>query len=442
MQSRLFLPSAATGVGFRAGAFLIFVQMLSWQTTSDNSLLAADNNPATEGSSLAKVEFQRDVQPILAEHCLHCHGVDSETRFGGLRLDLRETALAGGESGQPAIVPGKPEESELLNRIHSTDDSTVMPPPKEKKPLSEAQKSVLSQWIREGAPYEAHWAFTTPQKSQLPSSSDAHPIDAFVEDRLRREGLTLSPPADNATLCRRLYLDITGLPPSPADLEAFEADGFEATVEKLLASERYGEKWARHWLDVARYSDTNGYEKDLQREQWSWRDWVIRAINSDMPYDQFLIEQLAGDLLPNATQDQMIATGFLRNSMINEEGAIVPEQFRMVEMFDRMDCIGKAVLGLSTQCAQCHTHKFDPIAHSEYYGMFAFLNNSFEAQSWVYTQEQIQQIADIRQQIRQAEAEHPRITPECRTGPAGMGRLGTVNTRSLGNAESHRTRQH
>jgi hypothetical protein len=180
-------------------------------------------------------------------------------------------------------------------------------------------------------------------------------------------------------------LDLIGLPPSPEELDAFERDGPRATIDRLLASERFGEKWARHWLDVARYSDTNGYEKDMPRQQWAWRDWVIHALNADQPYDEFLIEQIAGDLLPQPTQQQIVATGFLRNSMINEEGAIVPEQFRMVEMFDRMDCVGKAVLGLTTQCAQCHSHKFDPLTQEEYYGMFAFLNNSYEAQSRVYT---------------------------------------------------------
>ena len=210
-------------------------------------------------------------------------------------------------------------------------------------------------------------------------------------------------PAAPAELCRRLYLDLIGLPPSPEELAAFERDGFEAVVDRLLGSERFGEKWARHWLDVARYSDSNGYEKDMPREQWKWRDWVVDALNRDLPYDQFLIEQLAGDLLPGATQEQIIATGFLRNSMINEEGAIVPEQFRMVEMFDRMDCLGKAVLGLTTQCAQCHSHKFDPLTHDEYYGLFAFLNTSYEAQSWVYAPEQQRQIAEIRGGTAQAE---------------------------------------
>lgn len=353
-------------------------------------------------------DFQRDVQPILAEHCAQCHGVDAAERKSGLRLDLRESALKGGESGAAAIVPGEPDKSELIQRITSTDPDVVMPPPSHKKPLAARQIETLRQWVQEGAKYESHWAFIAPHKAKLPDVGTANPVDAFVVSRLKERELALSPPAASAALCRRLYLDLIGLPPSPQELAAFEQEGFDATVEKLLQSERFGEKWARHWLDAARYSDSNGYEKDMPREQWKWRDWVVDALNRDLPYDQFLIQQLAGDLLPpsdqpGATQQQIIATGFLRNSMINEEGAIVPEQFRMVEMFDRVDCLGKAVLGLTTQCAQCHTHKFDPLTHDEYYGLFAFLNTSYEAQSWVYTVEQERQIADIRTKIRNAE---------------------------------------
>jgi len=353
--------------------------------------------------AVADVSFQRDVQPILVEHCSQCHGADEPDRKAGLRLDLFETATRSGESGLAAIVPGKPDESELMRRIVSHDPDVIMPPPDLKKPVSDAQIQTLRQWITEGAKYEVHWAFTPPRKSTLPDVGVANPVDAFVRDRLKRENLAHSERADNHTLCRRIYLDLIGLPPSPQELAAFEQQGLEATVETLLGSTRFGEKWSRHWLDLARYSDTNGYEKDMRREQWIWRDWVINAVNKDMPWDRFLIEQIAGDLLPNAAQDQIIATGFLRNSMINEEGAIVPEQFRMVEMFDRIDCIGKAVLGLSTQCAQCHTHKFDPITQDEYYGMFAFLNNSYEAQSWVYTADQLQQIAKIHGQIAATE---------------------------------------
>jgi len=346
----------------------------------------------------ATVDFQKTVRPILAEHCWHCHGVDEAQRQGGLRLDLRDAALAGGESQQPAIVPGQPDSSELLKRILSHDPDIVMPPPDQPKQLSAGDVDILRRWIAEGAVYEEHWAFTPPQKTPLPEPAITNPIDSFVSHRLRREGLSFSPAAPPEQLIRRLFLDLIGLPPTPEQLKQFTAAGPAAATQMLLESPRYGEKWARHWLDLARYSDTNGYEKDLQREQWIWRDWVVNAINSDMPYDQFIIEQIAGDLLPNATQQQLIATGFLRNSMINEEGAIVPEQFRMVEMFDRMDCIGKAVLGLTTQCAQCHSHKFDPLTHHEYYGLFAFLNDTYESQSWVYSPEQQQRLTEISAQ--------------------------------------------
>ena len=380
--------------------------------------VAACLTPAGRAEPVAAVEqvavdFLRDVQPILAEHCAHCHGLDAETRHGGLRLDLRESALAGGDSGRPAVVAGRPVESELVRRIHSADPDEVMPPPAEQKPLSAAQKAVLEAWIAQGADYARHWAFDPPHKATPPEVPGAdHPIDAFVRDRLVDRGLVPAPPAPDATLCRRLYLDLVGVPPSPDDLAAFARDGYDATVERLLASPRYGEKWARHWLDLARYSDSNGYEKDMPREMWAWRNWVIAAVNEDMPYDRFVIEQIAGDLLPDATQDQVVATGFLRNSMINEEGAIVAEEFRMVEMFDRIDCVGKAVLGLTTQCAQCHTHKFDPLSHEEYYGLFAFLNDTYEARSGVFTPEQLDQLAAIRADVAAIEEEIRAARPD------------------------------
>jgi mono/diheme cytochrome c family protein len=357
---------------------------------------------ALAGIDLARaqrIDFQRDVQPVLAEHCAGCHGPDAAARQAGLRLDQRDMAERGGDSGRPAIVPGKPEESELVRRVTATDSEIVMPPPHANKPLAAAQIELLTQWIREGADYARHWAFVPPRKAPLPADGPAHPVDALVVSRLRQMGMQPSPPAPTNALVRRLYLDLIGLPPSPQEVEAFEREGLAVTLEALLASERFGEKWARHWLDVARYSDTNGYEKDLRRDQWIWRDWIVNSLNRDQPYDQFLIEQIAGDLLPQATPEQLVATGFLRNSMINEEGAIDADEFRMVEMFDRMDCLGKAVLGISVQCAQCHAHKFDPISQEEYYGLFAFLNNTYEAQSWVYTPDQRRQIDTVRQAI-------------------------------------------
>jgi hypothetical protein len=284
----------------------------------------------------AAVDFAREVQPILAENCFHCHGPDAADRKGRLRLDTREGALHGGKSGVAALVEKNPADSELLARILSTDEEEMMPPPKEKKTLTAAQKETLRRWIAEGAPYATHWAFVPPTKSPIPGSNSQpsalnsqlppNPIDSFLAAKLPAAGLKPSPAADPATLARRLHLDLTGLPPAPAAVDAFTSavaaqgltPALNALVTQLMADERYGEKWARVWLDAARYADSNGYEKDLPRDQWAWRDWVIAALNKDQPYDQFLIEQIAGDLLPNPTQDQIVATGFLRNGMVNE----------------------------------------------------------------------------------------------------------------------------
>lgn len=364
---------------------------------------------AYEGSAAksGRLSFNRDIRPILSEHCFNCHGTDEKNRKGRLRLDERSAALTGGRSDGAAIVPGKPEQSAIIRRITAHTDDEVMPPPRVKNPLNAKQIAMLKQWIIEGAPYAQHWAFEAPLQESVPQG--VHPVDYFVRRKLADARLQPSPPADASTLCRRMYLDLIGVPPTPqqlnAFLEAYRRDRARAIVDlvrSLSSSPQFGERWARIWLDVARFADSNGFEKDLLREMWAWRTWVIQAINSDMPYDRFIIEQLAGDLLPNPTQDQLIATGFLRNSMINEEGAIVPEQFRMFEMFDRMDCIGKATLGLSLQCAQCHSHKFDPISQDEYYGLFAFLNNTYEAQSWVYTKEQQKVIADVHVKVKAA----------------------------------------
>ncbi|MGH9363563.1 MAG: DUF1549 domain-containing protein, partial [Thermoanaerobaculia bacterium] len=310
------------------------------------------------------VEFNRDIRPILSENCFTCHGPDAKSRKKDLRLDQRQTAI---ESG--AIVPGRPAESELVRRIDADRPGKLMPPPSSRKRLGEAQKDLLRRWIAGGAEYQPHWSFIRPARPEPPAVKDPtwarNPIDRFILARLEAEGLSPSPEADRATLLRRLSLDLVGLPPSPAEVEGFLADGspaaHERQVERLLASPHHGERWGRHWLDAARYADSNGYEKDRARSMWHYRDWVVGALNRDLPYDQFLVEQLAGDQLPGAGQDQLIATGFLRNSMINEEGAIDPEQFRMDSLFDRMDCIGKTVLGLTIQCAQCHDHKYDPL---------------------------------------------------------------------------------
>ncbi len=359
----------------------------------------------------APIDYARQIQPILSEHCFHCHGPDENTREAEMRLDTREGALAKSDKHAIAIVPGDPDASEMIRRTTTKDPDDIMPPPDQHKPVSTEQVVLLRQWIKEGAPYSKHWAFTPPEKKPLPGGI-ANPVDAWVGQRLKTEGLSFSPPARPEILARRIYLDLIGLPPSPAELDAFVAaaqtdlkTAVAGLVDQLLGSERFGEKWARHWLDIARYSDSNGFEKDLPREQWAYRDWVISAINQDMPYNQFLIEQIAGDMLPNRTQDQMIATGFLSNGMVNEEGAIVPEQFRTVGIVDRMDVVGKAAVGISLQCAQCHTHKFDPITHDEYFGIFAFLNDTHEAQSWVYDASQKSLLDRLRGEIRGLEEE-------------------------------------
>lgn len=364
---------------------------------------------------LGAVEFGRDVLPIFSEKCFQCHGPDEKKRKGGLRLDTLIGATKD-LGGYAAVIPGKPNQSILIKRIHHTDPDEIMPPPDSELFLDPKEKKILNEWILSGAVYEQHWAFTVPQKVSFPKKGN--PIDAFVDARLKAESLSLSPPARAEVLCRRLYLDIIGLPPSPEQVAAFvstaKVDRGKAVknlTARLLRNSKFGERWARPWLDVARYADSNGFEKDLAREQWSWRDWVIQALNEDKPYNEFLIEQIAGDLLPNHTQDQLIATGFLRNGMVNEEGAIIPEQFRLEGLFDRMDCVGKAVLGFSLQCAQCHTHKFDPLSQEEYYGMFAYLNDTHEAQSWVYSIEQLSLIETIQSKVKELENDIRSKTP-------------------------------
>ncbi|MDB5291684.1 MAG: Protein of unknown function (DUF1553)/Protein of unknown function (DUF1549)/Planctomycete [Phycisphaerales bacterium] len=368
----------------------------------------------------APVDFNRDVRPILSENCFACHGPDQEKRKANLRLDLADAAAKPAKSGTVAIIRQKPDESELIKRITSDDPDKRMPPAKSKKHLAQGQIDLLRRWIAEGASYPAHWSFVAPVRSALPNVKEEKwargAIDRFILARLEAEGIGPSPEADKITLLRRLCLDLTGLPPKPEEVDAFVADqspdAYEKQVERLLASPHYGERWARHWLDAARYADSDGFEKDKSRQVFFYRDYVINAFNNDLPYDRFLIEQLAGDLLPNATQDQICATGFLRNSMVNEEGGIDPEQFRMDEMFDRMDAVGKSMLGLTIQCAQCHSHKYDPLTQEEYYRLFAFLNNDHEAQHVVYSPGDRMAAADLARQMRDIEADLQHRSPD------------------------------
>ncbi|HBL42549.1 MAG TPA: hypothetical protein DDZ90_04060 [Planctomycetaceae bacterium] len=360
--------------------------------------LSQNVEAGTPAPSEQPLDFATDIRPLLSDACFSCHGPDPEHREAELRLDLKETVFAD-HNGQSLIVPGKPAESLIYQRMTATDESERMPPVDSGKKLTASDLAKIRRWIEAGAPWASHWAFQAPVKSAIPAVSKQeliqNPIDAFVLEKLEQQQLSFSRPADRTTLLRRLSLDLIGLPPSIEEIDSFLADkstdAYRKQVARLLASPHYGERWGRLWLDAARYADSNGYEKDAPREVWLYRDWVIDALNQNMPYDRFIIEQVAGDLLPQATQDQKIATGFMRNSMLNEEGGIDPEEFRMAAMFDRMDTIGKSVLGLTLQCSQCHSHKYDPLTHENYYQIFACINNSYEASMRGYTDEEQQQ---------------------------------------------------
>lgn len=365
-----------------------------------------------------KVDFVKDIQPILSRSCYECHGPTKAE--AGLRWDAREIALKGSEHG-PVIVPGKSAESPMIHLVAGLKGEDKIMPQKGDR-LTPEQIGLLRAWIDQGALWpeaasvkvpdkRQHWAFKPPARPQVPKVKNTNwvrnPIDHFVWARLEKEGLKPSPETDRVTLIRRLSLDLVGLPPTPREVDEFvrdrSPDAYDKLVERLLASPHYGERWGRHWLDVARYADSNGYEKDASRSIWPYRDWVIQAFNRDLPFDEFTIEQLAGDLLPNPTLDQRVATGFLRNSILNQEGGIEPEQFRTEAMVDRMDAVGKTWLGLTINCCQCHNHKFDPISQREYYQLFAFLNNDDEPSIDVPTPAQQQKRDEILARVRQLE---------------------------------------
>ncbi len=359
------------------------------------------------------ISFSRDVRPILARSCFTCHGPDESQRMAGLRLDQREAAVEMG-----AIVPGEPDDSELVRRILSDDPDEQMPPESE-NPLTDEQKQKLRRWVAGGAVYEQHWAFVPPKRPAIPNVRDhtwpRNEIDRFILACLEAKGLEPSPPANRYTLVRRLYLDLIGLPPTPDEVDAFvnddQPDAYQRLVDRLLESDQYGERWARLWLDLARYADTNGYEKDRPRSIWPYRDWVIRALNADMPFDQFTIEQLAGDMLPDATIDQRIATGFHRNTMLNEEGGIDPLEYRYYAMVDRVATTGLVWLGLTTGCAQCHSHKYDPISHTDYYRLMALLNNADEPDLIVPDEDIQARRREIEEKIAELEAKLPSQFP-------------------------------
>ena len=347
---------------------------------------------ASAAAAQATVDYVRDVKPLLAQHCVPCHG--AKITKAKLRLDTAAFMLKGGASG-PAIVPGKAQQSPLIDALTGANGFTAMP--LNRPALSAKPVGLVAAWINQGAKAPAdevaddgtgrnHWAFKAPQRARVPAVSDAtwprNPIDHFILERLEQEKIKPSAQADAVTLLRRAYLDLLGLPPSPEEVDAFLADdrvdAYERVVDRLLASPHYGERWGRHWLDLARYADTHGFSIDGPREVWKYRDWVVDALNRDMPFDQFVIEQMAGDLLPGATAQQKIATGFHRNTLLNQEGGVDPEQFRVEAVADRVNTTATVFLGLTLGCARCHDHKFDPLSQREYFRLFAFLNNQSE----------------------------------------------------------------
>ena len=333
---------------------------------------------ATEPSR--KVDFNFQVRPILSDKCFKCHGPDRGNRKAGLRLDTREGAFGETESGARALVPGNLEDSELYQRITAEDEIERMPPKSLGRTLSPEEIDVLKRWIEQGAEWKAHWAFRPPVAAPTPDVKDAawprNPIDRFVLARLEAEHRRPAPEADKERLIRRVTFDLTGLPPTLAEIDAFLADrgpgAYERLVNRLLASPRFGERMAVDWLDLARYADTYGYQADVYRAMWPWRDWVIRAFNDNLPYDRFITWQLAGDLLPAPTRDQVLATAFNRHHRQTNEGGSIEEEFRVEYVADRTNTFATAFLGLTLECARCHSHKYDPITQKEYYQFFSF----------------------------------------------------------------------
>jgi len=416
-------PSIAVAVALLLCSQSSVVVVRAQEAAAESSTEPADLPPV----ATRHVDFVTDLKPLFEERCFDCHG-EKKTE-SGLRADSREFLLKGGDHG-PAIVISNSAAS-ILVQVLADVHPDIMGMPRKKEDFTEEQIGLVRAWIDQGAIWEGgavakyvantnHWAFKRPVRPTPPGTKDkrlgASPIDEFVLAALQLAELKPSTEADKITLLRRLSLDLVGLPPTPEQVDAFLADhsanAYERQVERLLASPHYGEKWGRFWLDAARYADSDGFEKDKTRNVWFYRDWVINALNANLPYDQFVIKQLAGDLLPEATQDDIVATGFLRNSMSNEEGGADPEQFRMEALYDRMDAIGKSVLGLTIQCAQCHNHKFDPISQEEYYRVFAYLNNDHEAQRIVYTPPQQMQVANIIREIGDLEAGLRHRTPD------------------------------
>ncbi len=362
----------------------------------------------------SEIEFNRDIRPILNENCVTCHG--GVQREAELSLLFREEALKPAKSGERAIVPGDPRGSELMRRVRHSDDDERMP--LDGAPLSEHEIALLEAWIADGAAWEPHWAYVAPDLPNLPAVSEAewpeNGIDQFVLARLEDEGLVPSPRADCARLIRRVSLDLVGLPPSPREADAFCDDplSYEHVVDSLLASPRFGERWTALWLDLARYADSNGYETDNPRVIWKYRDWLIRAFNDDMPFDQFTIEQIAGDLLPDPTEDQLVATAFHRNTMTNTEGGTDDEEFRVAAVIDRVNTTFEVWQGTTMACAQCHGHPYDPFRHEEFYRLYAFFNNTADADKFDNEPKMYHFSDEVREEGDEIVSELDRLEPE------------------------------
>ncbi len=383
-----------------------------------------------QSPAVASKKIAQEARSILSNRCFACHGPDEAQVEAGLRLDDRTRSLALLDSGKRAIVPGKPSDSELMRRITSHDDSERMPPPKFADRLSEREQRILDTWIREGADLPEHWSFKPIQRPSLPAPEEFqqvhsawHPIDRFVHAKLKEVGLAPSPEADRATLLRRLSLDLIGLPPTLEELDGFLADGspraYEDAVDRLLASPRFGEHWGRKWLDLARYADSAGYADDPPRTIWGYRDWVIRAFNRDLPFDQFTREQLAGDLLPNPTQDQLVATAFHRNTLTNNEGGTNDEEFRNVAIVDRVNTTMAVWMGMTMACAQCHNHKYDPLSQKDYFQIFAIFNQSQDADKRdesplieLFTDEQVRDRLNWQKELESLEQKLSQLDPK------------------------------
>ncbi|MCE9546825.1 MAG: DUF1549 domain-containing protein, partial [Planctomycetia bacterium] len=352
----------------------------AWSALDDSRTQAASNSPPPA----ADVDFARDIRPLLSDRCFQCHGPDAKNRKASLRLDQRDSAFGKAESGELPIVAGKPEASELIKRITAADASERMPPADSGKKLSANEIALLRRWIAQGAKWQEHWAFVRPVRAALPAVKNTgwcrNEIDHFVLARLEAEGLAPSPEASHETQIRRLSLDLTGLPPTLAEIDAFLADksegAYEALVDRLLASPHYGEQMASQWLDGARYADTNGYQNDFARDMWPWREWVIQACNANMPYDKFISEQVAGDMLPGATAYQKLATGFCRNNRSVTEAGSIEAEWHVENIIDRVETTSTVLMGLTMGCARCHDHKYDPISQRDFYRYFGFFNST------------------------------------------------------------------